>query len=133
MPGPMASGSTSMRLLLLAPVMMAAVLIPVSAQAADDTLCQSVQQLRRFPFRPDCDGNTQEIVACLWRQLNVAGSSPVTRFWTTAGKSAQKPLWHWPVGWQQLNGSGRPCQTLRWTLSQNFSDGRSSRLGDRDP
>ena len=38
------------------------------AQFADDTLCQSVQQLRRFPFKPDCDDNTQEIVVCLWRQ-----------------------------------------------------------------
>jgi hypothetical protein len=59
-----------MRLLLLIPVVMATELISVPAQAADDTLRQSVQQLRRFPFRPDCDGNIQEIVACQWRQRN---------------------------------------------------------------
>jgi hypothetical protein len=70
MRGPIVPGSTSMRLLLLAAVGMATVLIPVPAQAAGDTLHQSVQQLQRFPFRPDCDGNTQEIVACQWRQRN---------------------------------------------------------------
>lgn len=66
----MGSGSVSLRLLLLFPAVMATALIPLPAQAADDTLRQSVQQLGRFPFRPDCDSNTQEIVACLWRQRN---------------------------------------------------------------
>jgi hypothetical protein len=27
-----------------------------------------VPRLQQFPFRPDYNGNTQEIVACLWRQ-----------------------------------------------------------------
>lgn len=42
------------------------------AQAADDTLGQSQQLLRQFPFQPNCDGNTQEMVACLWRTRNQA-------------------------------------------------------------
>jgi len=78
-----------MRLLLFAQVVMAAVLIPVPAQSADDTLRQSTQQLQRFPFQPDCDGNTQEIVACLWRQRNqddktlqhLLGSSALLERW----------------------------------------------------
>ncbi|WP_158217400.1 lysozyme inhibitor LprI family protein [Synechococcus sp. MW101C3] len=70
MHGPIVSGSASMRLLLLAAFVMATALIPLPAQAAGDTLGQSVELLQRFPFRPDCDGNTQEIVACQWRQRN---------------------------------------------------------------
>jgi len=64
MPGQLVSCSFALRLLL--PM----VLAPVQAQAVDDSLEQSVEQLRRFPFQPECDGNTQEIVACLWRQRN---------------------------------------------------------------
>jgi uncharacterized protein YecT (DUF1311 family) len=54
---------------LLAPGPLAPLAAP-PARAADDTLPQSVQQLRRFPFQPNCAGNTQEIVACLWQQRN---------------------------------------------------------------
>jgi len=51
-----------------------------------------VQQLWRFPFRPDCDGNTQEIVACLWRQRNqdkamlqrLVGSTALLEQWRTS-------------------------------------------------
>lgn len=41
-------------------------------QAADDTLGQSQMQLRQFPFSPNCNGNTQEMVACLWQRRNQA-------------------------------------------------------------
>jgi hypothetical protein len=37
-----------------------------------ESLQQSIQRLRAFPFRPDGNGNTQEIVVCLWRQRNQA-------------------------------------------------------------
>jgi uncharacterized protein YecT (DUF1311 family) len=50
--------------------MVATVLAPMQVQAVDESLEQSVEQLRRFPFQPDCDGNTQAIVACFWRQRN---------------------------------------------------------------
>ncbi len=43
---------------------------PAKTKAPDDTLQQSVQGLKQFPFRPNCDGNTQEIVACLWQRRN---------------------------------------------------------------
>lgn len=54
--------STTKRLLLSAPVVLAVALIPLPAQSPEDSLRQSEKQLRRFPFRPDCDGNTLEIV-----------------------------------------------------------------------
>ncbi len=68
---------------------MAAALISSPALAADDTLRQLAQQLQRFPFQPDCDGKTQEIVACLWRQRNqddatlqrLLGSSALLERW----------------------------------------------------
>jgi len=56
--------------LLLAALAMASAPNPEPAKAADDSLRQSVQRLQQCPFRPDCDGNTQEMVACLWRQRN---------------------------------------------------------------
>jgi len=40
------------------------------AGAAEDTLRDSREQLRQFPFQPDCAGNTQEMVACLWKRRN---------------------------------------------------------------
>lgn len=50
--GQLVSCFPSLRLLLL-PVVMATVLAPMQAQAADGSLDHSVQQLRRFPFQPD--------------------------------------------------------------------------------
>jgi hypothetical protein len=43
---------------------------PPSAGAGEDSLRQSREQLSRFPFQPDCGGNTQEMVACLWQRRN---------------------------------------------------------------
>jgi hypothetical protein len=40
------------------------------AKAPDDTLNESRELLRQFPFTPNCDGNTQEMVACLWQRRN---------------------------------------------------------------
>jgi hypothetical protein len=33
-----------------------------------ETLAASIQRRLAFPFQPDCQGNTQEIVACLWQR-----------------------------------------------------------------
>lgn len=38
--------------------------------AAEESLQQSREQLRQFPFQPNCGGNTQEMVACLWQRRN---------------------------------------------------------------
>jgi hypothetical protein len=40
------------------------------ATVAAETLGQSREGLRQFPFQPDCGGNTQEMVACLWDRRN---------------------------------------------------------------
>jgi hypothetical protein len=45
------------------------------ASAAEDSLGQSREGLRRFPFRPDCAGNTREMVACLWERRNQGDAS----------------------------------------------------------
>ncbi|MCT0224930.1 lysozyme inhibitor LprI family protein [Synechococcus sp. CS-1328] len=37
-----------------------------------ETLQQSVQRRQAFPFRPDCNGNTQEMAACLWQERDQA-------------------------------------------------------------
>lgn len=43
---------------------------PKAVAAADDTLRESEELLRQFPFQPNCNGNIQEMVACLWLQRN---------------------------------------------------------------
>ena len=85
----------------------AALLMPVAGAApvkpAAETLQQSVQDLKAFPFTADCDGNTQEIVACLWRRRNqddaklqrLLGSSALLEQWRAVrkqvcGKAAAK-------------------------------------------
>jgi hypothetical protein len=43
---------------------------PGSTPASEvrESLSQSIQRRREFPFPPRCDGNTQEMVACLWQR-----------------------------------------------------------------
>ncbi|MFM7236600.1 MAG: lysozyme inhibitor LprI family protein [Cyanobium sp.] len=36
----------------------------------EDSLQRSQEQIRSFPFTPNCAGNTQEMVACLWERRN---------------------------------------------------------------
>lgn len=43
---------------------------PSPPQPQADSLRQSQDLRRRFPFTPDCAGNTQEMVACLWERRN---------------------------------------------------------------
>ncbi|MEB3335219.1 MAG: hypothetical protein VKP70_09555 [Cyanobacteriota bacterium] len=40
-----------------------------------ETLAQSLERRRAFPFRSDCGGNTQEMVACLWDRRNTADTT----------------------------------------------------------
>ena len=54
-----------------------ALAIPGSASAAappaseaPESLSQSIQRRQEFPFPPRCNGNTQEMVACLWQRRN---------------------------------------------------------------
>jgi hypothetical protein len=54
-----------------------------------ETLQQSIQRRQAFPFRADCNGNTQEMAACLWQQRDqtdqrllplLGGSLPLERW-----------------------------------------------------
>ena len=45
------------------------------AWGANDTLQRSREQLRQFPFRPDCGGNTREMEACLWQRRDQTDST----------------------------------------------------------
>ncbi len=51
------------------------------ANQAPESLGQSIQRRQEFPFPARCEGNTQEMVACLWqqrvtnRQRNTASAS----------------------------------------------------------
>jgi hypothetical protein len=38
------------------------------ASEGRESLSESIQRRREFPFKPRCDGNTQEMVACLWQE-----------------------------------------------------------------
>ncbi|MEB3323928.1 MAG: hypothetical protein VKM17_01165 [Cyanobacteriota bacterium] len=43
---------------------------PAPARAAADTLQGSQEMRKQFPFQANCNGNTQEMVACLWERRN---------------------------------------------------------------
>ena len=70
-----AAASVKPRFVALTLALMGGALLMPAAGAAPlkapaETLQQSVQDLKAFPFKPNCDGNTQEIVACLWLRRN---------------------------------------------------------------
>ncbi len=62
------------------------------AAQSSETLPQSIERRRAFPFRPNCEGNTQELVACLWqrrdqldgRLLELLGGSRELEGWRSA-------------------------------------------------
>jgi hypothetical protein len=61
-----------------------------------ETLAASIQRRLAFPFQPDCQGNTQEIVACLWqrrdrqdqRLATLLGSAEALETWRGARAAA---------------------------------------------
>ena len=62
------------------------------ARPPHEPLAASIQRRLAFPFQPDCQGNTQEIVACLWqrrdrqdqRLATLLGSAEVLEEWRAA-------------------------------------------------
>lgn len=70
--------------------------IAAPAQAPLETLAESIQRRLAFPFQPDCQGNTQEIVACLWqrrdrqdqRLATLLGSAEALEAWRGARAAA---------------------------------------------
>ena len=62
------------------------------ARPPHEPLAASIQRRLAFPFQPDCQGNTQEIVACLWqrrdrqdqRLATLLGSAEALEEWRAA-------------------------------------------------
>jgi hypothetical protein len=54
-----------------------------------ETLPQSIELRRSFPFAPNCNGNTQEMRACLWRQRDRQDQ----RLQTLLGSATELELW----------------------------------------
>ena len=44
------------------------------ASSEQPTLQESVMRRKAFPFAADCEGNTQELVACAWQQRDTTDS-----------------------------------------------------------
>jgi hypothetical protein len=92
-PGP--AGGGWVVCLLVAVLASGAGVAPPTAVAGDDSLRQSRDRLRDFPFQPDCGGNTQEMVACLWERRNqgdaalegLLGSSTPLEPWRSSRRS----------------------------------------------
>ncbi|MFN9621651.1 MAG: hypothetical protein ACK587_02270 [Cyanobacteriota bacterium] len=89
------------------------------ASAAEDSLGQSRQQRREFPFAPNCDGNTREMVACLWERRNLADG--------TLAKLLGKPeiLEHWRSSRRQVcrqvaeKAKGGSIHPIVWLSCEN--------------
>lgn len=54
-----------------------------------ETLPQSIDLRSRFPFAPNCNGNTKEMLACLWRQRDRQDQ----RLQSRLGGSSELELW----------------------------------------
>ena len=100
----------------------APVLLPAATRPAaqsSETLAQSIERRRVFPFRPNCEGNTQELVACLWqrrdqldgRLLELLGGSQELEGW----RSARHGVCRRPAE-RGLGGSIRP---ILWFSCEN--------------
>ena len=54
-----------------------------------ETLPQSIELRRSFPFAPNCNGNTKEMLACLWRQRDRQDQ----RLQALLGSATELELW----------------------------------------
>lgn len=54
-----------------------------------ETLPQSIELRRVFPFQPNCNGNTKEMLACLWQQRDRQDQ----RLQTLLGSATELELW----------------------------------------
>lgn len=92
-PGPTSGGWLSCLVIVI--LASGAGVAPPLAVAGEDSLRQSRERLRDFPFQPDCGGNTQEMVACLWERRNqgdaalegLLGSPALLQPWRSSRRS----------------------------------------------
>ena len=92
---------------------------PAPTRAGEASLRQSQEELRQFPFQPDCGGNTPEMVACLWQRRNQADA-------TLAGLLERPELLeHWRSSRRQVcrraaeKASGGSIQPIVWLSCEN--------------
>lgn len=84
-----------------------------------ESLSQSIQRRKDFPFHPHCDGNTQELVACLWQQRD-HGDLRLRKL-----LSNEQDLEHWRSARLAVcrrsadRGSGGSIQPLLWLGCEN--------------
>jgi len=108
------------------PKIAGALAIPGSASAAAppasevrESLSQSIQRRKDFPFTPLCDGNTQEMVACLWQRRDrsdlrlrkLLGNEQVVEHWRAARLAVCRR--------SSERGAGGSIQPLLWLGCEN--------------
>jgi len=119
----MAPLGTSLALLALGLVCPAAGAEAPPASEAPERLSQSIQRRQEFPFPPRCDGNTQEMVACLWQRRNhgdlrlrkLLGNEQELERWRTARLAACRG--------SAERGAGGSIQPLLWLGCENALNG----------
>jgi hypothetical protein len=84
-----------------------------------ENLSQSIQRRKDFPFPARCDGNTQEMVACLWQRRD-RGDLRLRRL-----VGNEQALEHWRAARLAVcrrsaeRGSGGSVQPLLWLGCEN--------------
>jgi len=89
------------------------------ASEATESLSQSIQRRREFPFPTRCDGNTQEMVACLWQRRDrgdlrlrrLLGNENTLERWRTARLAVCHR--------SSERGAGGSIQPLLWLGCEN--------------
>ena len=89
------------------------------ASEATESLSQSIQRRREFPFPARCDGNTQEMVACLWQRRDrgdlrlrrLLGNENTLERWRTARLAVCHR--------SSERGAGGSIQPLLWLGCEN--------------
>ena len=89
------------------------------ASEAPESLSQSIQRRQAFPFPARCDGNTQEMVACLWQRRDrgdlrlrrLLGNENTLERWRTARLAV--------CSHSAERGAGGSIQPLLWLGCEN--------------
>ena len=90
-----------------------------AANETPESLSQSIQRRKDFPFPVRCDGNTQEMVACLWQRRDrgdlrlrkLLGNEQVLEHWRTARLTVCRR--------SSERGAGGSIQPLLWLGCEN--------------
>lgn len=87
-------------------------------QAAEGTLQRSQEQRRQFPFAANCQGNTKEMVACLWEQRN-QGDRRLLRLLGSAELEPWRASRHQVCGQAAAKAKGGSIHPIVWLSCEN--------------